>query len=266
MVCSQEKKLYAIRDVSEMTGVKPVTLRAWQRRYNLVQPQRTEKGHRLYRQEDIDTISEIQSWLLKGVAIGKVKELLGSVPRSDETFDSYQLEETGKILDALSELNRGKVESTLAQVMKEYPLGIVIDKLINPTFEALERVKSSLRSLQIGLLQSCLMTRLLLIIDAENKAASLGKCLLVSFEKTRPIESWLQAAILCEQGYHVTLIEHVDDVSGLVGQRALEQYRNIFFFSNQALPQKQVESIKTLRSQYPQQVNVSQVIEKVNYL
>ena len=28
------EKLYAIRDVAEMTGVKPVTLRAWQRRYH----------------------------------------------------------------------------------------------------------------------------------------------------------------------------------------------------------------------------------------
>ncbi|MDG2646628.1 helix-turn-helix-type transcriptional regulator, partial [Vibrio parahaemolyticus] len=30
MVCSSEEKLYAIRDVAEITGVKPVTLRAWQ--------------------------------------------------------------------------------------------------------------------------------------------------------------------------------------------------------------------------------------------
>ncbi|MDF4798568.1 MerR family transcriptional regulator, partial [Vibrio parahaemolyticus] len=77
MVCSSEEKLYAIRDVAEITGVKPVTLRAWQRRYNLIQPQRTEKGHRLYRQQDLDTIREIQGWLSKGIAIGKVKGLLG---------------------------------------------------------------------------------------------------------------------------------------------------------------------------------------------
>ncbi|HAS6149831.1 TPA: MerR family transcriptional regulator, partial [Vibrio vulnificus] len=38
MVCNEEnavEKWYAIREVSELTGVKPVTLRAWQRRYNL---------------------------------------------------------------------------------------------------------------------------------------------------------------------------------------------------------------------------------------
>ena len=59
MGCSE--KLYAIREVSELTGVKPVTLRAWQRRYNLVQPQRTEKGHRLYTDQDIALIKLIQT-------------------------------------------------------------------------------------------------------------------------------------------------------------------------------------------------------------
>merc|ERR1712173_12838 len=71
-----EKKLYAIREVSEITGVKPVTLRAWQRRYNLIKPMRTEKGHRLYREEDIALIQSVQAWLDKGVSIGKVKALL----------------------------------------------------------------------------------------------------------------------------------------------------------------------------------------------
>lgn len=42
MVC--DEKRYAIREVAEITGVKPVTLRAWQRRYNLVQPIVPRKG------------------------------------------------------------------------------------------------------------------------------------------------------------------------------------------------------------------------------
>ena len=44
---SPEEGSYPIREVSRLTGVNAVTLRAWQRRYGLVQPARTEKGHRL---------------------------------------------------------------------------------------------------------------------------------------------------------------------------------------------------------------------------
>ncbi|MGR5231298.1 MerR family transcriptional regulator [Vibrio rotiferianus] len=265
MDCSQEEKLYAIRDVSELTGVKPVTLRAWQRRYNLIQPKRTDKGHRLYRQQDLDIIREIQGWLAKGVAIGKVKGLLGQESDVDLGTDIERLEETEALLKALSELNRGKTETLLSSVLKEYPLNIVIEQLIYPVFEALDLVKVSLRSLQLGLFQACLITRLALVVDSENKAASKGKCLLVSFEQVRESESWVQAAILCEQGYHITLIDKVEDVSGLVDHEVLSRYQFVHFFSNRALPIKQVEALSTLQSQLPEKVQFSEVIEKLHF-
>jgi DNA-binding transcriptional MerR regulator len=36
---------FPMRTVSVITGVNPVTLRAWERRYGLIKPARTAKGH-----------------------------------------------------------------------------------------------------------------------------------------------------------------------------------------------------------------------------
>lgn len=36
--------LYPIREVARLTGINPVTLRAWERRYGLIEPKRTEVG------------------------------------------------------------------------------------------------------------------------------------------------------------------------------------------------------------------------------
>lgn len=58
-----------IREVTRLTGVHPVTLRAWERRYGLVVPQRTGKGHRLYSEEQVERIRRILVWLERGVAI-----------------------------------------------------------------------------------------------------------------------------------------------------------------------------------------------------
>lgn len=69
-------KLLPIRDVVRLTDVNPVTLRAWERRYGLVQPLRTEGGHRLYSQEDVATIRHIMAWTERGIAVSKVGELL----------------------------------------------------------------------------------------------------------------------------------------------------------------------------------------------
>jgi len=74
--------LYPIREVSRLTGVNTVTLRAWERRYGLICPQRTPKGHRLYSAEDIETIKRVLQWLDKGVAVSQVSDLLDQVPQS----------------------------------------------------------------------------------------------------------------------------------------------------------------------------------------
>ncbi|MDP2514978.1 MerR family transcriptional regulator [Photobacterium damselae subsp. piscicida] len=64
---NQTEKRYAIGEVSDITGVNSVTLRAWQRRYGLIVPQRTPKGHRLYTHDDIANICQIVSWLKRGL-------------------------------------------------------------------------------------------------------------------------------------------------------------------------------------------------------
>ncbi|MDO6499211.1 MerR family transcriptional regulator [Photobacterium sanguinicancri] len=72
----QVNRQYAISEVSEKTGVNTVTLRAWQRRYGLLNPTRTEKGHRLYSASDIEKILAILVWLDKGVSIGNSKTFI----------------------------------------------------------------------------------------------------------------------------------------------------------------------------------------------
>ncbi|MCA1898692.1 MerR family DNA-binding transcriptional regulator, partial [Shewanella putrefaciens] len=47
----RDEVLLPIGEVSSITGVNAVTLRAWQRRFGLVIPERTPKGHRLYTAE-----------------------------------------------------------------------------------------------------------------------------------------------------------------------------------------------------------------------
>ena len=65
-----------IREVARQTGVNAVTLRAWERRYGLIVPQRTPKGHRLFSAEHVQRILTILTWLNRGVAVSQVKQLL----------------------------------------------------------------------------------------------------------------------------------------------------------------------------------------------
>lgn len=77
--------LYTIGEVALLCDINPVTLRAWQRRYGLLKPQRTDGGHRLFNEADIDRIREIKSWIDNGVQVGKVKSLLSMMTRTRNT-------------------------------------------------------------------------------------------------------------------------------------------------------------------------------------
>ena len=53
---------YSIGEFARLSGITATTLRAWQRRYGLLKPQRTEGGHRQYSDEDVQQALKILDW------------------------------------------------------------------------------------------------------------------------------------------------------------------------------------------------------------
>ncbi|WP_051252395.1 MerR family transcriptional regulator [Ferrimonas kyonanensis] len=121
---------YPIREVSARTGVNSVTLRAWQRRFGLLNPQRTAKGHRLYSEQDIDTIETIVGWLEKGVAISQVKPLLDT-PNADVDADHWQQQIDGLMAQALN-LNGEGLQQQLDHLTAMYPFSLVSNRVLQP--------------------------------------------------------------------------------------------------------------------------------------
>ena len=71
----QTNSAYRIGAVSRLTGVPADTLRVWERRYGVVEPQRTEGGSRLYSQHDVARLALIKRLVDAGHAIGTVANL-----------------------------------------------------------------------------------------------------------------------------------------------------------------------------------------------
>jgi DNA-binding transcriptional MerR regulator len=75
MLTSRQTPSYNLKAVVQQTGLKPDTLRAWERRYGLPQPQRSQGGHRLYSPRDIDTIRWLMARQREGLSIKRAVEL-----------------------------------------------------------------------------------------------------------------------------------------------------------------------------------------------
>jgi MerR family transcriptional regulator, light-induced transcriptional regulator len=62
---------YRIKNAAARTGISTATLRAWERRYGLVQPKRSEGGYRLYSDEDIRLLQDVRAMIEKGFSVGE---------------------------------------------------------------------------------------------------------------------------------------------------------------------------------------------------
>lgn len=60
---SGESRLYRIGEVSRLAAVKPFVLRYWESEFPMLQPVKSQSGHRLYRQQDVDLVLKIKRLL-----------------------------------------------------------------------------------------------------------------------------------------------------------------------------------------------------------
>jgi MerR family transcriptional regulator, light-induced transcriptional regulator len=71
-----------IGELSRRSGVSPELLRAWERRYGLLRPQRSEGGLRLYSSWDLERVRAMQWHMTQGLAAREAAALAGQVTAS----------------------------------------------------------------------------------------------------------------------------------------------------------------------------------------
>lgn len=149
--------LYNIKAVVQATGISPSTLRAWERRYQVCQPRRTDSGYRLYSDRDVAmirwlkaqveagmTISQAVSWLDRLAAEGNGLESVvlpsaggsqaappGGVPmRLPSVRDSNGL--AHDLLHSLTRFDELGAEQVLTEALALYPLETVGEEVMAP--------------------------------------------------------------------------------------------------------------------------------------
>ena len=140
-----DQGLVPIRTVSSLTGVNSVTLRAWERRYDLIKPIRTPKGHRLYTMADVELLNRVVALLNNGMAIGQARQVLDAgkagpdpaptaeAARDFDPWRSYQ----SKLLRATVQCDGDALNDVYTEVLSLYPVDIATRRLIVPLLREL---------------------------------------------------------------------------------------------------------------------------------
>ena len=76
MTSSGSRAVYSIGAVSRMIDVPVATLRAWEERYEIVRPQRSEGGQRLFSRDQVDQLRFVREKLDEGLGPAEAHRLL----------------------------------------------------------------------------------------------------------------------------------------------------------------------------------------------
>ncbi|WP_025131956.1 MerR family transcriptional regulator [Pseudomonas sp. PH1b] len=140
-----EDELFPIREVARLTGINPVTLRAWERRYGLIQPTRTESGHRLYSMHDVEAVREILGWIERGVAVSKVGKILAKsraaqaqakLPAEDGQQAEYA-QWRDQLQRVVAAFDEDQLERLYGQIFSSYALPVVFQGIFLPLWKQL---------------------------------------------------------------------------------------------------------------------------------
>lgn len=73
---------YTIKAVAAQTGIRPVTLRAWERRHEVLTPHRSDNRYRLYSDRDVAILRWLKKRIDEGVSISNAISELRSMTRN----------------------------------------------------------------------------------------------------------------------------------------------------------------------------------------
>jgi len=72
---SSQLAVYSIKDLEKLTGIKAHTIRIWEQRYGILDPQRTKTNIRYYQDEDLKLILNVALLNKHGVKISKIAKM-----------------------------------------------------------------------------------------------------------------------------------------------------------------------------------------------
>lgn len=146
---------YKIGTAAKLTGLSPFLLRAWENRYDLLSPSRTDTGRRFYTDGDVELLKAVKVLLDRDFSIGEVaswgRTKILNEARTDQahaeaavTTDALAPSEASggfeplfaatrtRLLDAAIRFDRDAIDAALAEVSASAPFDAVIDEVLIP--------------------------------------------------------------------------------------------------------------------------------------
>jgi DNA-binding transcriptional MerR regulator len=145
-VSTSKDKRHPIQVVARRTGLSADVLRAWEKRYGILHPARSDGGRRLYSDDDIEYLRLLRRATGAGRSVGQLVELthdaLEAVVREDDSAAAAVPSEfpspatadavVDRAMEAIAALDARQLEIVLRRAMIEHDAARFLDAVIAP--------------------------------------------------------------------------------------------------------------------------------------
>jgi MerR family transcriptional regulator, light-induced transcriptional regulator len=197
--------MYSIKAVAQATGLTVETLRAWERRYGIVAPNRDASGRRVYRPEDVLRLRRLREATERGHPIGRLaglnEEALAAL--LNESTDRRTRAATNafveRILDSAQRFRWTECEQTLTLAIAMLPpaqlVGDVLQPLLREVGDRWHRGEFAIS--QERLVSTIVRRHVGLMLDAYDRGAQRVPILFATLPGERHELGLLTSALMC---------------------------------------------------------------------
>lgn len=183
---------YSIKDLERLSGIKAHTLRIWELRYGILNPERTSTNIRWYMSDDLRKILNISVLNNHGIKISKISQLTEveineHVRRlTDNTLDEN--EQITAMVVAMIELDEPRFEKLIANCVLRLGFERTVEQIMFPFFKKIGVMwqTGSINPVQEHFISNLFRQKLIVALDGvipnENKDAKTAVLFLPSNE------------------------------------------------------------------------------------
>jgi DNA-binding transcriptional MerR regulator len=133
--------VFSIRDLENFSGIKAHTIRIWEKRYNILEPDRTDSNIRSYNETELKKILNVSFLNRNGLKISKIAKLnedeltMKVMTVSSKNDDRSKDFQPGKILTSAIRFNEGLFREALSSLIELHGLEQAYCRYIYPLLE-----------------------------------------------------------------------------------------------------------------------------------
>ena len=138
---------YSIADLEKLSGIKSHTIRIWEKRYNIVSPERTDTNIRAYNDDQLKKILNISFLINNGLKISKIAslsldELSTKVISLTSSTDSFEAQINDFVICSL-QFDEPLFDKTYNSLRKNHTLSYIYENIFIPTLRRIGALWSS---------------------------------------------------------------------------------------------------------------------------